>query len=135
VSLSELAPLLAATPSTAITAYLAWMVHRLMGNASTDRGDYRADMDAAEARHSGELQRLRDAYAAEIDRLRASYEADLAAVRASLAEMRTQLTEMTVQLDAERRARWHAEDVAAEARRTAAAAAAAVAPADPLGGE
>ncbi|RKT49367.1 hypothetical protein [Saccharothrix australiensis] len=110
---------IAAAPQTAILAYLVILIKQVMGHATVDRGDYRADLDAAEERHAAEMTRLRDAYSADLSAVRESAAADVAAVRAELAEVRQRLTDVYAQLDQERRARWRAEDVAAEVRRSA----------------
>lgn len=109
-----------AAPQTVLVAYLIVLITRLMGHATTDRGDYREDLDAAEAR----LKAAEERHGAEIARLRESHAADLAAVRAEMADLRDRVSGLTGELDEERRRRWRAEDVAAEARRLAVDAAA-----------
>lgn len=112
-----------AAPQYAIAGYLIWLITRVMGHATTDRGDYRADLDAAESRHAAAIEATEARHAAEIARLRETHAADLDALRSELAEMRSRFADMGRAFDDERRARWHAEDVAAEARRLAGVAA------------
>lgn len=97
-----------AAPQYAVAGYLIYLLKSVMGHATVDRGDYRADLDAAEDRHAAEISRLREVHAA-----------DLAALRLELGDLRGRITELTGDLDAERRRRWRAEDVAADARRLA----------------
>ena len=101
--------LITAAPQTALLGYLVFLLKHVMGQGTVDRTDYRADMDAAEKRHADEISRLREAHAA-----------DLAALRSEMTELRGRVVELTGALDDERRRRWRAEDVAAEARRLAA---------------
>lgn len=105
---SFLATAVQAAPQYAVAGYLIYLLKSVMGHATVDRGDYRADLDAAEERH-----------AAEISRLRAVHAADLDALRSEMGDLRGRITELTGDLDAERRRRWHAEDIAADARRLA----------------
>ncbi|NUT53673.1 MAG: hypothetical protein HOV94_41250 [Saccharothrix sp.] len=100
--------LIQSAPQYALVAYLILLVHRLQSHATTDRGDYRADLDAADERHAAELTRVREAHAAELQ-----------ALRAEMADMRARVDDLVEQVDRERRARWRAEDIAAEARRIA----------------
>jgi len=67
----------------------------------------------AEARHLTELARVNKAHDEEI----AERKQDVVQLKADLAELRARIDELTKQVDTERRARWHAEDVAAAARR------------------
>lgn len=75
-------------------------------NAISDRKSYETSLSAAEQRHSEELQRVNEAHAQEMK-----------AMRDRLDSMEGRLTELTRELDEERRKRWRAEDAAAEARR------------------
>lgn len=110
-----------AAPQYAMAGWLIFLMTRLMGHATTDRGDYRADLDAAEQRYTAAIAAAEARHAAEMTRLRETHAHDLDALRAELADMRGRFTDVTRQLDDERRARWHAEDVAADARRLAGA--------------
>lgn len=85
-------------------ALLVWF----MRNASTDRIDYRAALDAAEARHAAELKRISDAHDSELREL-----------RDDVAYLRKQIDELNRALDAEREDRRKAEDKAAAAQRKA----------------
>lgn len=111
MDLNLLPALITAAPQTALLGYLVFLLKHVMGQGTVDRTDYRADMDAAEKRHAEEISRLREAHAA-----------DLAALRSELTDLRGRVVELTGELDDERRRRWRAEDVAAEARRLAAEA-------------
>jgi len=127
VDATLLPSLIQAAPQYAMAAILLVLLTRVMGHATTDRGDYRADLDAAEQRHTAEITRLRESYEVQLAALRAAYDAEMASLRGALHDVRDQLSSVTAQVDAERRARWHAEDAAAEARRLAAGTAAVLA--------
>lgn len=105
----DIASLLASVaPQAGIGGVLLVVLVAVMRQGGSDRGDYRAALDAAEQRH-----------AAELERVTAMHDAELAELRQQLATLREHVDGLTAQLDAERRARWHAEDVAAQARRGA----------------
>lgn len=67
----------------------------------------------AEGRHLAELTRINKAHDDEL----AERKADISQLKADILDLRGRIDELTHQVDTERRARWHAEDVAAEARR------------------
>jgi chromosome segregation ATPase len=117
-------------PSYALAAMLAGVLWRVMRWASTTFADYRADADALDARYSKALaaaeqryhtalQATEERHAAELQRQRLTYETELDSLRADVGRLRDQLGGAIQDLDAERRARWRAEDVAAQARRLA----------------
>ena len=56
-------------------------------------------------------------HGAELERLGGAHEKELAAQRAAIADLRNRVSELSELLDTERRAKWHAEDVAAKHRR------------------
>ena len=117
--------LVQAAPQYAVAGYLIYLVKTVMGNASTDRGDYRADLDATEKRYNDAITAAEERHAGELTRLREAHQQELDGVRAELNDMRQRMSQLVADLDVERRARWRAEDVAAEARRVAAESAAA----------
>ncbi|MEV5543126.1 hypothetical protein AB0L13_40525 [Saccharopolyspora shandongensis] len=88
-------------------ALLALLLY-VMRHASSDRGDYRAALDAAETRHAAELTRIAEAHDAELREL-----------RDDVAALRKQLDELHLALDVEREERRKAEDRAAELARGA----------------
>lgn len=88
-------------------ALLALLVY-VMRHASSDRGDYRAALDAAETRHAAELTRIAEAHDAELREL-----------RDDIAVLRKQIDELHLALDVERSERRRAEDQAAELARRA----------------
>ncbi|SDZ59056.1 hypothetical protein SAMN05216215_11203 [Saccharopolyspora shandongensis] len=83
-------PLAAVLPQAGIGGVLLFLLVVVMRHASTDRSDYRT----------------------ELDRMRAAYVAELT-------ELRERADELAAQLEDERRKRWKAEDSAARARRGA----------------
>ncbi|MGW1679399.1 hypothetical protein [Saccharopolyspora sp. NPDC002376] len=95
-------------PQAGIGGVLLAFLAYFMRHATTDRTDYRTALADAEARHATELERIRTAHDAEVAELRERLDAQ---------EKRTD--ELAHKLDEERRARWHAEDAAATARREA----------------
>ncbi|MCO7195638.1 hypothetical protein [Pseudonocardia sp. McavD-2-B] len=56
-------------------------------------------------------------HASELTRVSTAHQAELSALRAEIAALREQVSGLNEMLDAERRARWHAEDSAAKHRR------------------
>lgn len=93
-------------PQAGIGGVLLALLFYVMRHASSDRTDYRQALADAETRHAAELDRINTAHDAELTELRERLDAQ---------ERRTD--ELTQKLDEERRARWHAEDAAAQARR------------------
>lgn len=79
-------------------------------NATTDRGDYRDALRAAEERHAAEIERLNRAHAAEIERINREHDAEIAEIRATKADLRKRIDDLNVALDLEREARRSAED-------------------------
>lgn len=123
----DLEPLVQNAPSYALAAMLAAVVMRW---ALTTFRDYRKAADALDARYSAALvaaekryntalQATEERHAAELQRQRVTYESELDSLRADVGRLREQLSGAIQDLDTERRARWRAEDIAAEARRLA----------------
>lgn len=71
----------------------------------------------AERRHLTELARINRAYETELARINRTHDEEIAGLKTDIEDLRTRVNTLTLQVDTERRARWHAEDVAAQARR------------------
>ena len=84
--------LTAVAPQAGLGGVLLALLVVALRNASTERTDYRATLAANNERHAAELVEVH--------------------TRLDRAEQR--ITELVVELDEERRKRWHAEDVAAQ---------------------
>lgn len=71
----------------------------------------------AERRHLTELARINKAYETELARTNRVHDAEIASLKHDIDDLRARVNALTLQVDTERRARWKAEDVAAQVRR------------------
>ena len=93
------ASVLSIVPTGGVAAVLVAVIFYLLRQNHADRAQYGDHITRAEAAHAGQMDR----------------------VEAQLAELNEKLSATLADLEAERRLRWHAEDVAAKARRDLAA--------------
>jgi TolA-binding protein len=91
-----------------VGAVVLYLLIYVMRHASSDRGDYRTALEAAEKRH-----------ATEIERINKEHDKEIADLRKDLADLRKQVDDLNTALDLEREQRRKAEDLAADARRLA----------------
>lgn len=101
-----LSALLAKLPELGIAGLALVLLFAAWRNATSDRGDYRDALKAAEERH-----------AAEIARVNREHDAEVLELRDGGASLRKRIEELNTDVDIEREARRKAEDEAAEARR------------------
>lgn len=101
-----LTALVGAAPQFGVGGVLLLILGLVMRSAAQDRTNYRQELASDALRHREEIQRLN-----------ADHDAELAELRRDIAELRTKLDEVEARLDAERKARREAEDVAAQAIR------------------
>lgn len=101
-----LSALVSKLPELGIAGLALMLLLTSWRNATTDRGDYRAALRAAEDRH-----------AAEIARINREHDAEIAEITAAKAELRQRIAELNAAVESERAARWAAEDRAARATR------------------
>lgn len=95
-------------PSVGVLGLLAWLLIHVMRQASGDRGGYQRA-----------IKDLREDHAAEIKEMSARHDAQITDLRTQIAGLRGEVAELRTELEAERRARWEAEDTAAHYRRLA----------------
>lgn len=104
------ASLLSIVPTGGVAAVLVVVIFYLLRQNHADRTQYREHITRTEAEHAEEIKAIEARHAEQ-----------MAYVRKELAELNTKVAATLGELEAERRLRWHAEDVAAQARRDLAA--------------
>lgn len=97
-------------PGLGVLGVVVWLLVHTSRQASSDRRSHDATVTAMRAAHT---QQLIEQVAA----LREHYDAQLATLRQEVDQLRRGLAEALTALERERRARWKAEDAAAEYRR------------------
>lgn len=97
-------------PGLGVLGVVVWLLVHTSRQASSDRRSHDATVTAMRAAHT---QQLIEQVAA----LREHYDAQLATLRQEVDQLRRGLAEALTALESERRARWKAEDAAAEYRR------------------
>lgn len=93
-------------PSAGVLGLLAWLIIHIMRQSRDDRSDY-----------AGALAAIREQNAAEIKRLTERHDEQIKDLRNEVSSLRSEVADMRAQLEAERKARWEAEDSAARYRR------------------
>jgi TolA-binding protein len=71
---------------------------------------------SSDSRYKAELERLDTAHQAELERISASHEEQLKGLRFDITELRREIGELRVELNAERRARMEAQEEAHQIR-------------------
>ena len=104
------ASVLSLVPTGGVAAVLVVVIFYLLRQNHADRSQYREHITRTEAEHAEEIKAIESRHAEQM-----SY------VRKELADLNAKVVATLGELEAERRRRWHAEDVAAEARRDLAA--------------
>lgn len=101
-----LSALVSKLPELGIAGLALMLLLTSWRNSTTDRGDYRDALRAAEDRH-----------AAEIARINREHDAEIAEIRATKAELRQRIVELNAALDRELELRRAAEDRASRVTR------------------
>lgn len=101
-----LSALVSKLPELGIAGLALVLLFTSWRNATSDRGDYRDALRAAQDRH-----------AAELERINREHDAELAEIRATKADLRKRIEDLNAAVDLEREARRAAEDRASEAVR------------------
>lgn len=101
---------LSIVPTGGVAAVLVAVIFYLLRQNHADRTQYRDHITRTEAEHAEEIKSIEKRHAEQMKR-----------VEDELAKLNAKVTATLVELEDERRRRWHAEDVAAQARRDLAA--------------
>ena len=104
------ASVLSLVPTGGVAAVLVVVIFYLLRQNHADRTQYREHITRTEAEHADEIRAIEARHAEQMKR-----------VEDELAKLTKKIEKTLADLDAERDKRWHAEDVAAQARRDLAA--------------
>jgi TolA-binding protein len=103
-----IAAIIEAAPQWIVAVVLLVALTVLQRHAAQDRTAYRLELDSMGKRH-----------AEEIERINTDHDSELTELRSDIRELRVKVDELQRELDTERRLRRQAEDIAAQASRTA----------------
>jgi TolA-binding protein len=104
-------------PGAGFFGLLVFLVIHLMRQASGDRGDYQQTLRGLREQHADEMREERLGHAAEIREITARHDAQIQDLRSQISVLRAEVIDLREDVEAERKARWAAEDAAARYRR------------------
>ena len=104
-------------PGAGFFGLLVFLVVHLMRQASGDRGDYQQVLRGLREQHTAELKEEREQHTDEIRRLTVRHDAQIQDLRSQIGVLRAEVIDLREDVEAERKARWAAEDAAARYRR------------------
>jgi outer membrane murein-binding lipoprotein Lpp len=104
-------------PGAGFFGLLVFLVLHLMRQASGDRGDYQQTLRGLREQHADEMREERLGHAAEIRELTARHDGQIQDLRSQIGVLRAEVIDLREDVEAERKARWAAEDAAARYRR------------------
>jgi len=104
-------------PGAGFFGLLVFLVVHLMRQASGDRGDYQQVLRSLREQHTVELKEEREQHSSEIRDITVRHDAQIQDLRSQIGVLRAEVIDLREDVEAERQARWAAEDAAARYRR------------------
>jgi TolA-binding protein len=104
-------------PGAGFFGLLVFLVLHLMRQASGDRGDYQSVLRDLRRQHADEMKEEREQHADDIREITARHDAQIQDLRSQIGVLRAEVIDLREDVEAERKARWAAEDAAARYRR------------------
>lgn len=113
----DLTELPVVVPSGGILVVLVYLIIHVMRQSSSDRGDYHDAVIELREQHVEEINELTARHSADMGALREQHLGQIEDLRLQVETLRGEVADLRNQIEAERRARWQAEDSAAKYRR------------------